>query len=85
MNSTVSKRGQTVVPAELRKRYGIEEGTVLAWLDTQQGIRVFPLPSDPLAAFHGSGAGFGSVAEYLAEKQAERLKEDAKLEPPLRP
>lgn len=81
MHSTVSKRGQTVVPAELRKKYGIDEGTTLAWLDTQQGIRVFPLPEDPLKALRGSGRGLGSVAEHLSEKNAETMREEAYKDP----
>lgn len=85
MHSTVSKRGQTVIPAELRKRYGIEEGTLLAWLDTGEGIQVLPLPKDPIKALRGSLAGLGSVEEYLAEKRTETLKEERRLEPPLRP
>ncbi|HEY9900570.1 MAG TPA: AbrB/MazE/SpoVT family DNA-binding domain-containing protein [Pantanalinema sp.] len=85
MHSTVSKRGQTVVPAELRRKYGIDEGSVLAWVETPQGIRVLPLPADPLKAFRGSGRGLGTVADFLAERQAETAREEETLEPPLRP
>ena len=30
MHTTVTTRGQTVVPAEIRRRYGIEEGSRIA-------------------------------------------------------
>jgi AbrB family looped-hinge helix DNA binding protein len=34
----VTRRGQTTIPIELRKKYGIEEGTVLEVEDTGSGI-----------------------------------------------
>jgi len=34
----VTRRGQTTIPAELRRKYGINEGTRLEVLDTEQGI-----------------------------------------------
>lgn len=35
---TVTRRGQTTIPIELRKKYGIEEGTALEVEDTGRGI-----------------------------------------------
>jgi AbrB family looped-hinge helix DNA binding protein len=35
---TVTRRGQTTIPIELRKKYGIEEGTSLDVEDTGSGI-----------------------------------------------
>jgi AbrB family looped-hinge helix DNA binding protein len=35
---TVTRRGQTTIPMELRKKYGIEEGTALDVEDTGSGI-----------------------------------------------
>jgi AbrB family looped-hinge helix DNA binding protein len=34
----VTRRGQTTIPAEFRKRYGIEEGSVLEIEDTGRGL-----------------------------------------------
>jgi len=34
----VTRRGQTTIPIELRKKYGIEEGTSLEVEDTGSGI-----------------------------------------------
>ena len=63
MQSTVTSRGQTVVPAELRRRYRIEAGTPLEWIDTGEGIRVMPLPRDIVGALRGLSRG-----EKLNEK-----------------
>jgi len=35
---SVTRRGQTTIPIELRKKYGIEEGTTLEVEDTGGGI-----------------------------------------------
>jgi len=34
----VTRRGQTTIPVELRRKYAITEGTRLVVLDTEQGI-----------------------------------------------
>jgi AbrB family looped-hinge helix DNA binding protein len=34
----LTRRGQTTIPAEFRKRYGIEEGSVLEIEDTGRGL-----------------------------------------------
>jgi len=34
----VTRKGQTTIPAPLRAKYGIEEGTKLVVLDTGEGI-----------------------------------------------
>jgi len=35
---TVARRGQTIIPAEFRRKYGIKEGTTLEIEDTGQGL-----------------------------------------------
>lgn len=35
---TVTRRGQTTIPVQLRKKYGIEEGSALEVEDTGSGI-----------------------------------------------
>lgn len=39
----VSQGGQTVIPAEIRKRYNIEAGDHLVWIDDGSSIRVIPV------------------------------------------
>jgi len=34
----VTRRGQTTIPSKLRKKYGIEDGTVLEIEDTGKGL-----------------------------------------------
>jgi AbrB family looped-hinge helix DNA binding protein len=57
MQTAVTKRGQTVIPAAIRKRCHIQEGDYLVWLDDGASIRVVPVARDPISALRGSGRG----------------------------
>jgi AbrB family looped-hinge helix DNA binding protein len=71
MQTAVTKRGQTVIPAAIRKRYQIREGDSLVWLDDGESIRVVPIARDPISALRGSGRG-----EHLLERLLEARDED---------
>lgn len=73
--TTLSRRGQTVVPAALRRRYGIVEGTQLEWLDTGAGLKVVPVPRDPIAALRGIGRGERLTERLLTERRRDRASE----------
>ena len=75
MNTAVTKRGQTVVPAAIRKRYHIDSGVHLVWLDDGETIRVVPVPDDPLRALRGRGCGKRLTDRLLEERQADRDRE----------
>ena len=72
METTVTKRGQTVVPAAIRRRYHIDGGVRLVWLDDGDTIRVVPVPADPLAALRGRGRGRGLTEKLLDERGTDR-------------
>lgn len=74
MESTLTIRGQTVVPAEIRKRFNLTPALKLQWLVTDEGILVKPVAADPIAAFRGSGKGGGTRA-LIADRDAERKGE----------
>lgn len=73
--TVVTQRGQTVVPASIRKRYGIRGGDRLYWLDDGKTIKVIPVPGDPLRALRGRGRGEGLVEKLLKSRE-----EDKRLE-----
>ena len=75
MQTAVTKRGQTVIPAAIRKRYHIDNDVHLVWLDDGETIRVVPVPNDPLAALRGRGRGERLTERLLAERQADRDRE----------
>jgi AbrB family looped-hinge helix DNA binding protein len=72
MQTAVTKRGQTVIPAAIRKRYHIQEGDRLVWLDDGQTIRVVPVPADPIRALRGSGRGERLLERLLATRREDR-------------
>jgi antitoxin PrlF len=38
----VQKRGQVTIPIELRRKLGVEEGDVVAFVETEEGILISP-------------------------------------------
>lgn len=40
MQTTITERGQTAVPAAIRKRYNLKPHTKLEWIETSYGISI---------------------------------------------
>ena len=72
MRTLVTKRGQTVVPAAIRKRHQIKEGDRLLWLDDGSTIRVLPVAGDPIKTLRGAGRGEGLTKRLLEERARDR-------------
>ncbi len=49
--SRVGKRGTVVIPAALRRRYGIEEGSLIIAEDREEGILIRPAVALPLESY----------------------------------
>ncbi len=75
MESVITKKGQVVIPIRLRKKYGIDFGTKVAWIDTGAIIKIIPIPEDPVSALRGCSEGEGLTKSLLNDR-----KEDKKLE-----
>jgi len=76
MQTAVTKRGQTVIPAAIRKRHQIGGGACLVWLDDGETIRIVPTPADPIASLRGRGRGEGLTARLLKERRADSKREE---------
>ena len=63
-SARVGKRGAIVVPAKLRKRFGIEEGSIVIAEETGDGILIRPAMVVP-------------VERYSPERKAELLLSNA--------
>ena len=74
MRSTITSRGQTVVPAPIRHQFSLSPSDRLEWIVDQGGIRVMPVHEDPIQAFRGRGKG-GGVKRLLQERARDRLRE----------
>ena len=68
----VTRKGQTTIPAELRMKYRIEEGTRLEVIDAKEGILFKPKKSTIDLA--GSGAKYATTKEV--QKALDRLREE---------
>ncbi len=68
----VTRKGQTTIPAELRKKYRIEEGTRLEVIDAGEGILLKPKKSTVDLA--GSGAEYATPEEI--KKDLDRIREE---------
>ena len=44
METTVTRKGQVTIPAELRKKYGIREGMKVDITDAPSGLLLKPIP-----------------------------------------
>lgn len=76
IETTVSRRGQTAVPAEICKKYHIRAGQKIAWLDLGNMVTILPMPQNPIKSFRGSSKGL--LKTLLAERKKEREKERGK-------
>ena len=74
MRSTITSRGQTVIPAAIRNRFKLGPADRLEWIVENGSIRVIPVPADPVAAFRGRGRG-GSTERLLEDRRTDSTLE----------
>ena len=74
--TTLSEKGQVVIPAELRSMAGLRPGDRFdVELDGAGSLIFRPLPRDPLLALRGAFAGQGRLTDdLLAERGRERAR-----------
>jgi len=80
MQAKVSTKGWVVIPAPLRKKYGLEPGSTVEIFEAEGKIILFPGMKDPVEEAHGMLAGGPSLTQELLDERAEELeREEAKL------
>ncbi len=74
---TMGDRGRLVIPAELRERAGLREGSTLVLIETATGVVV--LTREQLKArVRDDLEGLDLVGELLADRRDEADREDAR-------
>ncbi len=76
----VSAKGWVVIPAVLRKRFGIKPGTSIVFQEAADGIVLVPETTDPVDVLFGKLAGKISLTDALLKERTREIKrEEAEL------
>ena len=65
--STVTTKGQLVIPSKLRRKYAIHKGTQVAFLEEENRLVLQPLTPEFVRALRGSLKGEPSALKQLLE------------------
>jgi len=71
LETTVTRKGQVTIPAELRRKYGIREGMKMQVLDEPTGLTLRPIPK--MEDLAGVDVGKYSVSEM--NEKLDRLRQ----------
>jgi AbrB family looped-hinge helix DNA binding protein len=74
METRASAKGQIVIPAALRRKYGIKNGTRIVVIDSGDSIILKPMTEEYLKKLQGSLKGKGGLKTLLDER-----RKDARL------
>ena len=78
MKTKLTKRGQTVVPSEIRKRFNLEGSSTLQWMIEGDIITVLPVPINPVEALKGVIKGRVSFKKFMDDRRSDREMEKRK-------
>lgn len=69
MKTIISERGQTVIPAQIRRQFGLKSGQQPQWVSNGDIIYVIPVSKDAVKAFRGSSPARELNAALLRARQ----------------
>lgn len=72
MESYATVKGQIVIPAKIRKKYGIKAGTKIEVIDEGERIVLQPITPAYVRSLRGKYKGKGLLKELCEEKKQER-------------
>jgi len=72
--STVTSKGQLVIPSKLRRKYSIKEGTQVAFLEQENRLILQPLTVEFIRSLRGSLRGEPSTLKALLEDRKRERK-----------
>ena len=77
----VTSKGQLVVPARLRRKYGIKPGTKICFLERDHEIVFQPVTKEYVRSVCGMLKSDASMTKALLEERArDKAREDSKFE-----
>jgi AbrB family looped-hinge helix DNA binding protein len=78
--SNITSKGQLVIPARIRRRYGIKTGTRVRFVERDGEIVLQPITSAAIRSLRGILKSETSVtAELLAERARDKEREEKKV------
>lgn len=73
---TISAKGWVVIPAQMRKKYGLHPGSAVTIVDYGGVLALVPLLPEPIQQARGLLAGSTSLTQaLLEERQQEQTRE----------
>ena len=72
----VGKRGAVIVPAKLRKRYGIEEGSIVTAEAVEDGVLLRPAVVLPIERYTPERKAEFLLTNAIDEKDYQRARKD---------
>jgi len=77
----VTSKGQLVVPAKIRRRFNIKQGTRIVFIEENDRLIMQPVTREYINSFRGifklKPGGTSAVQELLEDRAADRKREDA--------
>jgi AbrB family looped-hinge helix DNA binding protein len=77
VQAIATTKGQVVIPASLRKKYGIKKGTRIHIQDEDGRIMLRPVTAALVAKLRGKYRGMGMLRALMEERARDREREDA--------
>jgi AbrB family looped-hinge helix DNA binding protein len=74
MAQRISSKGWVVIPADIRKRYGLKPGDEVNVIDYGGVISLVPVRKDPINEGYGMLAGAGPLLDDLLEERRRDLE-----------
>jgi AbrB family looped-hinge helix DNA binding protein len=74
--AVISSKGQVVIPANLRKRYRLKEGTTVVFQEERGRLVLEPMSFKAIYALEGSLRDFPLEEELEEERRAARKSEN---------
>ena len=74
--AVISSKGQIVIPANLRKRYRLQEGTTVVFQEERGRLVLEPNTYQAIYALQGSLREFPLEADLEEERRAARAREN---------
>ena len=65
----VTSKGQLVIPARLRRRFGIRRGTLVSFLEDGDRLVIQPITSEFIRSLRGSVKGAPSPLKVLLQER----------------